>query len=91
MADDLVARLRVLSRHWPEIDDAPLLEGAAEIERLTARITRLEAALRMFAEAALYDALMEGPRFKGWNRSQLERARLITFGMLIDEKDPAHD
>ncbi len=43
--------------------------------------------LLAYRAAAEYDATMEGPRFKGWNRSQLERARLITFGMLMGETD----
>ena len=31
-------------------------------------------ALEEFVGAAMYDAMMDGPRFKGWNRSQLDRA-----------------
>ena len=41
--------------------------------------------LLAYRVAAEYDATTEGPRFKGWNRSQLERARLITFGILMGE------
>jgi len=34
--------------------------------------------LTAYREAAQYDATMEGPRFKGWDRSQLDRARAMT-------------
>lgn len=34
------------------------------------------AIIQAYTEAAEYDALMEGPKFKGYNRSQLDRARL---------------
>ncbi len=33
--------------------------------------------LNAWRDAAEYDATMEGPKFKGWNRSQLERARKL--------------
>ncbi len=38
------------------------------------RNAELVAALEEFVDAAQYDAMMEGPKFKGWNRSQLDRA-----------------
>lgn len=34
--------------------------------------------LNTYRDAARYDALMEGPRFMGWNKSTLERARNLT-------------
>jgi hypothetical protein len=34
----------------------------------------LREALEAFVGAAMYDAMMDGPRFKGWNRSELDRA-----------------
>ncbi len=38
----------------------------------------LKCELQMYRDAALYDATMEGAVFKGWNRSALDRARLVT-------------
>jgi hypothetical protein len=37
-----------------------------------------------FDECALYDATMEGPRFKGWNRSALDRLRPKVRGFVAD-------
>lgn len=37
------------------------------------RDVTLRGALQEFVECAMYDPLMEGPRFKGWNRSALDR------------------
>lgn len=34
--------------------------------------------LETYRSAAMYDAMMNGPRFKGWNRSALDRARAMT-------------
>ncbi len=34
--------------------------------------------LKMYEEAALYDSCMNGPVFKGWSRSALDRARRAT-------------
>ncbi len=44
------------------------------VEMYESKITELVAALEEFVDAAQYDAMMEGPKFKGWNRSQLDRA-----------------
>ena len=52
-------------------------DRAALISHLRALETenaRLREALTAFVECALFDAMMEGPRFKGWNRSALHRA-----------------
>ena len=43
-----------------------------------AHIAELETELNLYEEAARYDALMEGPKFIGWNRSTLDRARGLT-------------
>lgn len=43
-----------------------------------AYIEQLHAELTAYWEAALYDTTMEGPKFKGWNRSALDRARHMT-------------
>lgn len=39
------------------------------------RMERAEAELNEWEQCARYDAMMEGPRFKGWDRSQMERCR----------------
>ena len=52
-----------------------------EVERLTAALAeamRVPEELEAYRDASQYDAMMEGPRFKGWNRSQLDRARRMT-------------
>jgi len=36
-------------------------------------LVKAEKALRDWADCALYDATMEGPKLKGWNRSALDR------------------
>lgn len=51
-------------------------EQAARIATLEARIERLQSEVDGWRECALYDATMEGPRFKGWDRSALDRMRL---------------
>lgn len=47
---------------------------------LTARAEAAEARLREWQECALYDATMEGPVFKGWDRSALDRCRRQALG-----------
>lgn len=39
------------------------------------RLAALEQEVRAWRECALYDATMEGPAFKGWDRSALDRCR----------------
>jgi len=46
------------------------------LEAAEARAKRLEAEVTGWRECALYDACMDGPKFKGWNRSALDRMRL---------------
>lgn len=48
---------------------------AAENARLKAEREWLRSELRDWQECALYDAMMSGPVFKGWNRSALDRMR----------------
>ena len=45
-----------------------IAEAADEIERLLAEC-------EAWRECALYDPKMEGPKFKGWDRSALDRCR----------------
>ncbi len=47
-------------------------------------IETMRALLIEFDECALYDATMEGPRFKGWNRSALDRLRPKVRGFVAD-------
>lgn len=70
----------------PETNAARL---QAEIERLRAELTNNEELrthlvalikykddeIDAWHECAQYDPLMEGPRFKGWDRSALDRCR----------------
>jgi hypothetical protein len=53
-------------------------KNAAEIVRLEAEVSALRTALELFMSAAEIDALMEGPRLRGWNRSALNRAWAAT-------------
>jgi hypothetical protein len=57
-----------------------------EIDALRAQNADLVAALEEFIDAAQYDALMEGPKFKGWNRSQLDRALKQAKAALAETK-----
>jgi hypothetical protein len=50
-------------------------EALREHRVLRARAERAEAALEEWEQCARYDAMMEGPRFKGWDRSAMERCR----------------
>ena len=61
---DVIWRIR---EKFP-VDHAELLDLADRIEALTAEV-------QAWRECALYDATMEGPVFKGWDRSALERCR----------------
>lgn len=45
-----------------------------DLAALRAENLRLREALEAVKAAAQYDACMEGPAFKGWNRSALDRA-----------------
>ena len=58
--------------------------GRRPHRRAEADNTRLREELTAYTDAALYDALMSGPAFKGWNRSQLDRARRITEARAAD-------
>ena len=58
-----------------------LHDGLQDVAQgLTARAEAAEARLREWQECALYDATMEGPVFKGWDRSALERCRKQALG-----------
>lgn len=61
-----------------EVPLKPLTDAADLIHALRIQNALLKAELDAYAEAALYDALMSGPVFKGWNQSQLNRARKMT-------------
>ena len=44
-------------------------------EKLKAEFTEIKRENDEWRECAKYDPMMEGPRFKGWDRSQMERCR----------------
>ena len=68
MIEDLVKRLRETP--------LPSLGRIARDRRDAAdEIDRLRADLREWEECAIYDATMEGPVFKAWDRSALDRRR----------------
>ena len=48
---------------------------ASERAELLAALREKETVIAEFLECAQYDALMEGPAFKSWNRSALDRLR----------------
>ena len=50
-------------------------ELEAWVEQQRVEIERLRAEVEAWRECAKYDPLMEGPRFKGWDRSALDRCR----------------
>ena len=45
------------------------------IRNAHAEIARLRLEVKEWRECAEYDPKMEGPRFKGWNRSRLDQCR----------------
>ena len=45
------------------------------LEQADAEIARLLAEVEEWHACARYDPTMEGPRFKGWDRSQMDRCR----------------
>ena len=58
-----------------------------ELAKAEALIARLYAELDAYRAAAQYDPTMEGPIFKGWNRSALDRARRLTERRLVEETE----
>ena len=62
------------------------IEAKVRAERNALRAERdaLRAELDAYVDAAQYDAMMDGPKFKGWNRSQLDRARAMTEARKAD-------
>lgn len=64
---------------------AKLSEAALAQARKSA-FAEVEAELTAYRDAAEYDATMEGPKFMGWNRSQLDRARKISETARAEEK-----
>ena len=66
----------------------PVGENVTYYAALAAAVRTLHAVEGVVAELELYrsaakcDATMEGPRFKGWDRSALDRARKVTDAAL---------
>lgn len=87
---------------WLLEDVERVLLEALEAPRPRDELQQLRHELEGYREAALYDPMMSGEsRFKGWNRSALDRARRVTeariySGSVIDgatanESASAHD
>ncbi len=71
----IVEQLRTFWREVTESDGGE--SGQCRMMREAAdEIERLQITLGEWEECAQYDATMEGPLFKGWNRSALDRCRL---------------
>lgn len=106
MTDDLVQRLRRTYRKeyaptgsiWGGISNQlhPFPTLATEVlfnpdgREAAERIEALEAEIEQWRSCARYDATMEGPAFKGWDMSALERCRrtaLDALGFEIREKN----
>ena len=62
-----------------------------QIAAMTDEVVRLREALREWGECAMYDALMEGPKFKGWDRSALDRCRRKHEAALAGEQGDDHE
>lgn len=71
-----------------EAERVDTMELASEIERLLAEC-------EAWRECAQYDPKMEGPAFKGWNRSALDRCRKQYIEMKLraeaEEDQPRHN
>lgn len=52
-----------------------LVNAAPALIASAARVAELEAEVAEWRECMQFDALMSGPVFKGWDRSQMERCR----------------
>jgi hypothetical protein len=83
---ELVAELKTRAEAAESTLATYRADAVEEMMKATARIEKLEAALRAWRECALYDATIEGPVFKGWNRSALDRCRLAALS-----EDKSHD
>jgi hypothetical protein len=66
------------NREGDDLDTEVMAWAMSAITALRRRVAELEAELEEYEHAASYDATMEGPVFKGWNRSSLDRARKRT-------------
>lgn len=60
---------------------------ASQLIATMQREARLLEELDAYRHAAQYDALMSGPRFNGWNRSALDRARRLTEARIEQRSD----
>jgi hypothetical protein len=68
MDDVLARRLRWSASGKVKAEQARLDREAAEIRSLREQVEQ-------WVGCAMYDATMEGPVFKGWDRSALDRCR----------------
>ena len=69
----LVERLKICATYGQSASYSDHAQAADRIEALSAENEQWRACAR-------YDATMEGPVFKGWDRSALERCRRAALG-----------
>lgn len=91
MTDDLVQRLRRTYRKEFPVTGSMIADNSNRLRpfpilatevpfnpdghEAANRIEALKAEIEEWRACAQYDAMMEGPAFKGWDRSALERCR----------------
>lgn len=83
-ADSLITTI------WGKRDRSELvaLVEARDVEIAEQAAAPLMAELTAYRDAAQYDAMMSGPLFRSWNRSQLDRARAITEAAIRARQEP---
>ena len=85
MQDDVIKVARLICNQMQDDDcactsacGASIYAARAILDHITALTAERDAAVAEVAEwreCAQYDATMEGPVFKGWDRSQMDRCR----------------
>ncbi len=73
--DAVLKRVRLWAEHGLQSQLSDLVAAVAHIDAQADHITALTAEVFEWRECAQYDATMEGPVFKGWDRSQMDRCR----------------
>lgn len=70
---------KLTSEQIAELRDVMTVDSSGQVPRMTLRlldhIAALETEISDWRACAMYDPMMEGPRFKGWNRSALDNCR----------------
>lgn len=60
-------------------------DAATMLSDLLAENERMREALEQFTHCARYDATMEGPKLRGWDRSELDRSLTTARAALTPE------